>query len=888
MIIDEENYLAHYGTLYKSGRYPYGSGGEGGLTRPDFLSMVSELKKQGLSDTVIAKGMGMSIEELRAKRTIANAVKKRDEIATAQKLRDTGMSHFAIGQEMGGLNESSVRALLAPGAADKAEIVFATAKMLKEQVAEKGGVDVGSGVYQQLGVTETKFKAALGILQEEGYPIHPVKINTAIGNKTEMKVLGYPGSTQKEFWSDPSKIKQIVSFTKDGGRSRYGLVPPLSIDPKRVDIKYNNEGGSEADGVIFVRKGVEDISLGHAQYAQVRVQVGDSHYLKGMAMYKDDMPEGVDLVFHTAKERTNNKLDAMKELASDQDNPFSSVITRQITKTDTKGNEYTTSVMNIVNEQGDWNKWSRSIASQVLSKQAPSLAKSQLAETFRRRQQEFNEIQSLTNPTVRRRLLKAFSDATDSAAVHLKAASLPRSRWHAILPIESLKPTEVYAPTYNNGERVALIRYPHGGTFEIPDLIVNNKNREGRSLIGPDAVDAIGINSQVAKRLSGADFDGDTVLVIPNGSNKIKIAPGLEALRTFEPQIQYKGYEGMPKLTEERKQTEMGKISNLITDMTIHQAPVDEVARAVKHSMVVIDAAKHGLDYKRSSKDQGISALKAKYQGGATKGASTLISRAGAKDRIPERKNRLMSKGGPIDTTTGERIYEPTNRVNYKTGTPALVKVERLANTTDAFTLVSGQSGTPMERLYAEHSNRLKSLANQARLEMINTPRLLQSKSAKKVYAPEVQTLNAKLAIVIRNRPREREAQTIAGAIIKQKRIDNPHMDDITRKKISFQAITEARNRTGIGQNKVDITQAEWNAIQAGAISDHKLSQILDKADLDQVKKYATPRQEVLMTTNNTSRARQMLSQGYTRAEVAEQLGVSVTTLDVATKEGVV
>lgn len=67
----------------------------------------------------------------------------------------------------------------------------------------------------------------------------------------------------------------------------------------------------------------------------------------------------------------------------------------------------------------------------------------------------------------------------------------------------------MYAPNYKDGETVALIRYPHGGTFEIPILTVNNKQAEGKRVLGNTPADAIGINSKVAGRLSGADFDGD-------------------------------------------------------------------------------------------------------------------------------------------------------------------------------------------------------------------------------------------------------------------------------------------------------------------------------------------------------------------------------------------
>ena len=60
------------------------------------------------------------------------------------------------------------------------------------------------------------------------------------------------------------------------------------------------------------------------------------------------------------------------------------------------------------------------------------------------------------------------------------------------MPLPSMKDTECYAPNYENGDTVALIRYPHGGTFEIPVLTVNNKNKEGNSKLGPGALDVVG------------------------------------------------------------------------------------------------------------------------------------------------------------------------------------------------------------------------------------------------------------------------------------------------------------------------------------------------------------------------------------------------------------
>jgi hypothetical protein len=882
VLINENDYLSHYGILRKSGRYPWGSGETQTIRNKDFLDYVNDLKRDGLTEAEIARGMGVSTTDLRGAKSIAKNEQKQADIAMAQRLKDKGYSNVAIGQRMN-KPESTVRALLSPGAKDKADVLETTANMLKDQVAEKKYVDIGTGVENYLSVSKERLSTAVGMLREEGYEVHGVKVTQlGTGHETELKILAPPGTTQKEVWQNRDQIKQITNFSEDGGRSFYGLHDPIAISQERLLIRYGKEGGDQADGVIYVRPGVEDISLGQSRYAQVRIAIGDGHYVKGMAMYKDDLPNGVDLIFNTNKNDTGNKTDALKPLSDDKDNPFGAIV-RQIVSDPGGPNERVTSAMNIVNEEADWSSWSKSIASQVLSKQSPALAKTQLNMTYESRKKEYGELSSLTNPTVRKKLLEDFADGTDSAAVHLQAAALPNTGWYAILPINSLPPNQIYAPNYLNGERVALIRYPHGGTFEIPELTVNNNHPEARKLLS-SAKAAVGIHHSVAARLSGADFDGDTVLVIPNNSGRIKATPALEALKDFDPRSSYPGYEGMKKMDARTKQQEMGQVSNLITDMTIHRASPTKIAQAVRHSMVVIDAENHGLNWKQSAIDNGIAQLKKEYQGSTTGGASTLISRAGAKVYVPERKARLQREGGPIDPNTGKRVFVETRRTRTtSTGdvVPRLQRSKRLAETDDAGTL---SSGTVMEQLYVEHSNSLKAMANQARLQALNTPPTKYSPSAKKAYSKEVTTLNSKLALAQRNRPLERQAQLIANTVIKAKRDDNPNMDDATYKKIKFQALQEARNRTGAKKQRIQITPSEWDAIQAGAISDSKLNQILDNADMDVVRDLATPRDVKLMTPAKTNRAASMLASGYTRAEVASALGVSLTTLDKATE----
>lgn len=877
MIIDEENYLAHYGILRKSGRYPWGSGETQEARNRTFLDTVDGLRKDGLGEAEIARGFGISTTQLRAAKSIAKNAQKQADIGMAQRLKDKGYSNIAIGKRMG-INESSVRALLSPGQKDKADVLETTSNMLKDQVNKKGYIDVGTGVERHVGVSATKLATAVSRLEEEGYKKYYVKVDQlGTGKQTTIKVLAKPGTTYSEVYKNRANIKQIADYSEDGGRSYLGLQPPLSVSSKRVKIRYAEQGGADADGVIYVRPGSKDLSLGGARYAQVRIAVDGTHYLKGMAMYKDDLPDGVDLVFNTNKRNTGDKLDAMKALKDDPDNPFGAVV-RQITKTGSDGKRKVTSAMNIVNEEGDWESWSKSLSSQMLSKQSPSLAKTQLDMTLDRKKRELDEIMSLTNPAVRRKLLESYADDADSSAVHLKAAALPRQGSHVILPINSLKDTEIYAPNFRNGERVALVRYPHGGIFEIPELTVNNNHPQAKRSLG-NAKDAIGINSKVAERLSGADFDGDTVLVIPNNNRKIKTAPALAGLKGFDPQAAYPAYRGMSRMSPRTKQVEMGVVSNLITDMTIQGANSSELARAVRHSMVVIDAEKHNLNYKQSAIDNGIAQLKTKYQGGPRAGAKTLISQASAEVRVADRKGRSAAKGGPVDAATGRKVYEETGAtyVNAKGQTVLkTVKSKRLAETDDAHTL---SSGTVIEKVYADHSNKLKSLANEARRAAVNTKTTPYSPSAKTAYSKEVASLEAKLNVALKNAPLERQAQVLANAVVSQKRAANPDMDAAEVKKVKGQALAEARLRTGARKQRIDITDSEWAAIQAGAISNNKLNQILNNSDLDKVKQLATPKSNTSMSPAKLNRASAMLESGYTQAEVADALGVSLSTL---------
>lgn len=880
-----EEMLMHYGMPRRSGRYPWGSGDNPYQHSGDFLSRVEELKKQGLSETEIAKSMGLTTTQYRTQKSLAKDERRALEVATAKGLREKGYSLNEIAEKMGYTNDSSIRSLLNENSEARMNQARKTAEFLKEQIDKKGMIDVGTGVERELGISKEKLNQALYILEMEGYPVYGggVPQVTNPGKQTNIKVICPPGTEHKDIYNFENVHSVTDYVSHDGGDTFDTFVYPKSMDSSRLQIRYAEEGGVQKDGVVEIRRGVEDLSLGSSHYAQVRILVDDTRYIKGMAIYSDDLPDGVDVVFNTNKKLGTPKNDVLKKITDDPENPFGSLIKAggQSYYIDANGQRQL-SLINKRAEEGDWGEWSDHLPSQFLSKQSMTLIKKQLGLAAADKQAEYDEICSLTNPTVKKALLKSFADDCDSAAVHLQAAALPRQKYQVILPITTMKDNEVYAPNYKNGEQVALIRFPHGGTFEIPVLTVNNKQADARRILG-NAKDAVGINSKVAERLSGADFDGDTVMVIPTGGKvKITSTSPLRGLEGFDPKAEYgpDTYKGRTVKAMKNTQTEMGKISNLITDMTLKGATEDELARAVRHSMVVIDAEKHKLDYKQSEADNGIASLKKKYQGTVDEdgryheGAATLISRAKSETSV------LKRKGSPIiNPETGEQsykeVYEEYVDKNGKTRVRTQAST-KMAETKDAYLL---SSGTPQEEAYADYANKMKSLANQARKEMVSTGKIAYSASAKVAYQEEVDSLSAKLNVALMNAPRERQAQVIANASVAAKKQDNPDMTNGEIKKANQQALTAARASVGARRETIKVTDREWEAIQAGAISENKLTQIINNVDIDDLRQRATPRSTTELSAAKVSKITSMNASGYSTAEIAEALGVSTSTV---------
>ena len=920
--------LMHYGMPRRSGRYPWGSGKDPHQHCTDFLSRIQYMSENGVSDEDIAKSMGLTKQQFETEKSFAavhDMVKRgktdveiaealgttttkvrlqksmiKDghravEVDIAKDLRDQGYSLNEIAKQMGYKNDSSVRSLLNSESESRMREAKNTADFLRKQVDEKGMIDVGAGVERELGLrSREKLNQALMMLEMEGYHVYGGGVSQVNnpGKQTNLKVLAAPDKEHKDIYNY-NDIHSITEYhSHDDGQTFDTFHYPSSLDSKRLAIRYAEDGGIEKDGLVEIRRGCADLDLGNSHYAQVRIMVDGSHYIKGMAVYSNNLPDGVDVMFNTNKGKDKSKMEVLKKIKDDPDNPFGSLIKAngQSFYIDENG-ERKLSLINKRAEEGDWGEWADKLPSQFLSKQPLKLVKQQLGLAAADKQAEFDEIMSLTNPTVKKALLKSFSDDCDSTAVHLQAAALPGQKYQVILPVPSMKDTEIYAPNYEDGSKVALVRYPHGGLFEIPILTVNNKHKDSAEMIGKNPLDAVCINSRVAERLSGADFDGDTVMVIPTGRGvDIKNKPPLKELEGFDPKMLYPEIPGMKYM--KNTQNEMGKISNLITDMTLMGANDHELARAVKHSMVVIDAEKHKLNYKQSEIDNNIAELKRKYQGHIDadgkyrEGTGTIVSRAKGQESV------LKRQGSPIiDPETGKQTWKvaddltyeqkkvnpKTGEVTYKTITKTQ-KSTKMAETDDAMTLVS-KFREPREIAYAEFANKMKALANEARKVMVNEKDIPYSPEAKAKYAPEVDRLNAALNVALKNAPKERQAQTIANAAVQAKKAANPEMTKKELKKAGQQALDKARRQVGAKRELIEITDKEWEAIQAGAISPNKLQQILNNCNMDTVKQKAMPRSTSKLSDAKINHIATLKESGYTNEQIANKLGVSVSTV---------
>jgi len=1027
-----------------SGRYAWGSGENPRQHQFDFLSEVSNLRKNGYSDEEIAKvligekakpselkamifssvtvsnskinemrksgmtdsqitevifGPGFTVNDLKAKMAIAD---KRERMEMVKLVTEEYAKTITDANPKGnksevarklGINESSVRSYLDEAKASNGNKYWQTADELRRAIDKSGigVIDVSKGTEISLGVTDNTKKVAIALLQEEGYVKTWVQIpQMGTHEKTTMMVLAAPpseGESYKDVISKVQKNKYDISsiddYSPDAGISFFVPEYPSSMDSNRIYIRKSSEGGKDKDGVIELRRGVKDLSLGNSQYAQVRIAVDDSHYMKGMAIYSDDIPEGYDVVYNTSKPDDwpmigpDKNKEILKRLKDDKDNPFGATIKeggqsyfedpkgiyvkdgegyKKAKKSDQGKQRYSLSPINKINEEGDWDTWSRNLSSQFLSKQPLKLINQQIDLTVASKKAELDEIMNLTNPVIKKKLLSDFAEQCDKQAADLSVKGFRNQAFQVILPVTGLKETEIYAQNFKDGDTVALVRYPHSGIFEIPVLTVNNKNKAGKDILG-NAKDAVGINPKTAAILSGADFDGDTVVVIPMKSNNVNV----KSRKPFKELIDwdfhdiYRLPDDAKAPAERTKQQEMGKVTNLIMDMTLAGAEDEDILKAVKHSMVVIDMVKHRLDYKQSEKDNDIIALKKKWQGtsrnGQPKGASTIITRAKSEahpnkrreitresDMTPEElkafrsgkkifrsidpelanliktespelyskqvADKLGISESQVKSYIGDRvrikdpakmteqelaIFESGHKVYRQTKPkPRQEKIPTMYIHDDAMDLVRDPTNAK-EVAYARYANTLKDISNQARREYRSIKPTKIDPVAKETYSKEVAELNSLLRVAKSNSPRERKAQRLANKIVAEKIKSNPELENdnehLSREK--GRALNAARAAVGAKKQKIVLTDRQWQAIQANALSTNTVTEILMNSDTDRFRELATPKNRVGLSNAQLAKAKAMINTGmYTNKEVAESLGISTSALYKYLNEG--
>lgn len=1048
-----DNYFAHSGVGHDenppgrgSGRYPYGSGNRIHQHAWDVKSRIDKLAASGMDPKDIAKAMGWTMQQYNKEtgkvETVGNTsrFKAEKEIAVHEVAMDkheellwyrthddprTGKPYSTteIARLMGFPNESSLRSYEKSTKNTADSPVFIAADKVKENIAKTGYLDVGKGSNLYLDITDDRMKTVLAVLEKEGYKVmNDVQSQqlTGVDHYTTRKILVAPefvGATDAETRSNiykalkENKVERFYDETdaamnlkKDGTEKHYD---PVRVDPSRVKVIYDEQGGTAKDGLIEIRAVVDkngnivpanpDLCLGYkpdgslSRYAQVRIAVDGGKalaeeenptggkYIKGMAVYNIDLPKGVDIQVNSNKSETKGLKKALKNMEEGKENPFGAATIQQW-YTDPKTGEKKLSAVQIVGAttmddhdahiEGRWAQWSKNLPAQFLSKQNLSLVKRQLKVDIIKKEDEFETIMSIKQPVVKRQLLIDFADGCDKSAEDLKGAPLPGQKTHVLIPSKTLKDNECFCANYDTGTTVALVRFPHAGPFEIPILKVNNRNKEVQNMIGKTPLDAIAINKHTADKLSGADFDGDNCIVIPmskrnsdgsfDKSVEIKAQKTLKDLENFDvneygldnPRFSHmKGEDGKPTYkypkTEKAKGTEMGKITNLITDMYAAGCEdPQELARAVKYSMVVIDSKKHELNYKYAYKELEIKELEKKYQtkeNGKVGGANSIISKSTSEINVPKKEwqygkidpdtgEKIMTspqkttemkrkpvyaeapagytytdnagkihkskyfvdKDGKkvVATYTGEVVKNKDGSYSYKAGKGKQVwvddkevertmKVTQMSQVKDARDLLS-KNPSNIEVTYANYANHMKTMANQARKAAvaIETSYPLDPK-AKKEYAKEVESLNAKLVRAEKNSIRERQAQTLATSRVNAEMDANPGMyDDASdRKKLKDRAIKQARYDCNAQKDRVTFTEKEWEAIEHKAVAATTLNSLLKNADSQEYTRLALPRSEGISAAKK-SRIKALANQGYTQEEISKMVdGISTSSI---------
>ena len=855
-------------------------------------------------------------------------------------------------------------------------------------------VDVGEGSEKYINVSQVLKDGAVSAIARENTDVFEHVIQVAQVNNSQQKTtvkflvkVNDPSLTEgksetevkkaaaaylHQHYDEMAPITSSVIGAAEGVPSSVRKVEyPVSISHERVMIGYsddpvNGDDNLAKDGTMIIRPSAKDLTMtdcdtqtGVTHYAQVRIAVDDSHYCKGMAMYgrEDQFPPGVDVIFYTNKTSNKSWDKVLKEfkktkdengnIVVDKDNPFGADLkaTGQRYYYDENG-EKKMSAVNVLREEGDWNEYRKSLSAQFLSKQNLAFARNQLNTSIDNAKTQFDEIAAVKNAQVRNKLLEDFAESCDAKAIDLSAAATTGQLTQVLLPCPSLKSTtynddgsikeygHVYAPNYPDGHKLAIIRYPHANICEIPVLIVNNSNPEGKTQIGR-GLDAIGLPKSALDQLSGADTDGDTGTCI-DVTKLEELGLHVDTTKYFDELIGFDSKAAAPMtdvtvlnknwnarsdgtsgktMSKRDRGLQMGRITNCISNMQKATGVTrDEMVRAMKYSMIVIDAYKHNLDWKGAEQEYGIKEIYDKYSSGDKKAIWT-VSKASTQGGLETQDFKYESytkadgtegqKKVYINTETGEKYWSYTGReyeklkedptTGKKTGTGEMVKATQKSTGMedawrrgeDATALVSAYN-TPMEQEYAKYSNAMHDIANQARKMMVNnTETVVATAEVKAQYVNEVASLKAKLEVAQQNAPKERLAQMYAQAALKSWKANNPEdakdSDMLKKKRTYFQ--NQARARTGANGSgtRVKISAKEYEAINAGAVPKNTVTDVLKRCDKNTLNKQAVPHDESAVSDFAIAMVKQWASQDpstrISQELLAKQIDISVSTV---------
>lgn len=958
-----------------------------------------KLRAQGLSNVEIAERLGVS------EGTVRNMIKKQNAGASVKRTKLTNAKDVLRTSVEGIDSDGEPFSMVDVGEGTEMYMGFGidTKNNALKALEAEGYVVTTIQVGQVSNKNNKTTVQILAKVNDQQYVI-----DNGVAGKTNVKgetVTAAQNAVAKYAYSHLDQIQPCTSTicqNESGTEVARALEKPKQIDINRVLIadptdpspsgifdpttgrEYTmGEINSAKDGTMILRPSAKDLTMteeGNSKithYAQVRIACTDGkgidRYCKGMAMYgkEEDFPDGVDIIFYTnpGKVSADGKVYAekvLKKQKAEEMNPFGADLkaSGQRHYIDSDGNEQLSAV-NILREEGDWGNYSTSLPSQFLAKQNVPLVKEQLTKTVSEAKEYIDTLNKIPNPQVRNKLLEDYADSLDSQAIHLNAAGVSEQRTQVILPCTSLRGTEynadgsvkrlgeIYAPGYGDGQKVAVIRYPHANTCEIPVLIVNNNNKEGRETIG-FGKDAIGLPKSALDQLSGADTDGDTGTIIPvsllnNKGLNVDSKQYFKELVGFDAEATWPYTEGVTQVSKkwngidregitmskaERGQ-EMGLVTNLIMDMSTlgDSVPQEEHVRAIKYSMVAVDAYKHNIDWRQAREDLGIPELYSKYSSTSRGGGMTIFTRAKSqKQDVPEYKEGKYVNGKRllIDPDTGDKLFTYTNGTHAKkVGTDPetgkgiyddsireknKVSTEKLRYAwmegKGAASLASDNPSTK-EQMYVEFSDTLHGMANSIRRSLNDdTYHIDKSKVSDKDKTDDglsyvkmkatratadsdedkavIDSLRSKLDVAKRNAPKERLAQVYANAAIKARVDENPSLktDDDALKKVKNAELAAARARTGANGKgtRVEISAKEYEAINSGKVPKTLISDVLKKSNTESLTKLATEstgsRKKLTAAQVARIKAWGNSNSKSTPYQMAKSMGVSVSTIN--------